>query len=279
MLHTNGFVCILGWPLDFTLSPAVHSAAFRRVGLDWSYFSCPVPPELLGEAVAGLRALGAVGANVTIPHKEKVTVHLDDLSGHARTIGAVNTIQRLGDRLIGHNTDIDGFKEFVRGDAGIDVKGSAVTVLGAGGAARAVVTALAELGASTITIVARRPDAAAPLNELSGRTDSRVVGWDGAEAATADAAVVVNTTPLGDPVPRARWSTDQIAVDLNYGPKVSAFMTAARASGAEAWGGVGMLVRQAAASFRIWTGQDPPLEVMSASAIHAIGSSGSTRPR
>src|SRR5918999_3974205 len=103
------FVGVLGWPLRSTLSPAIHNAAFRRLGLDWVYLRWPVSPEALDAAVGGIRALGATGANVTMPHKETVMDLLDELSGDAAAIGAVNTIQCVGGLLVGHNTDVDGF--------------------------------------------------------------------------------------------------------------------------------------------------------------------------
>ena len=281
MPPVQNFAGILGWPLTNTLSPAIHSAAFRRLGFDWAYFAFPVPPESLGPAVAGLRALQAIGANVTIPHKETVIEHLDRLSGDAAAIGAVNTIQVVGDTLIGHNTDVDGFREFVAGDAGIRVAGVRAVVLGAGGAARAVVKALDDLGCSEIVIAARSSDRGSALTELVGRARAVVEPWERAGELVRDATVVVNATPLGgdggNPVPDAAWHAGQALVDLVYSPPSTALVDSARAAGADAWGGLGMLVRQAAASFQIWTGQDPPLETMSAAAVHAIGPSGSTR--
>ncbi|MGH2729112.1 MAG: shikimate dehydrogenase family protein, partial [Actinomycetota bacterium] len=163
---TPHFVGVLGWPLEHTLSPVIHNAAFKRVGLNWVYLAWPVPPEALADAITGMRALGGMGANVTMPHKEGVVELVDELSGDARTIGAVNTIQRFGDRLIGHNTDVDGFREFLVADAGVDPGGSKTLVLGAGGAARAIVRALDDLGAGAITIAARRPDSGRGLLEL-----------------------------------------------------------------------------------------------------------------
>lgn len=278
----QNFAGVLGWPLTRTLSPAIHTAAFRRLGFDWAYLSFPVPPDLLPQAVGGLRALGAVGANVTIPHKETVIAHLDQLSGDAAAIGAVNTIQRLGDRLIGHNTDVDGFREFIAGDAGINVSGSRALVLGAGGAARAVVKALDDLDAAEIVIAARSSERGTALTQLVGRARATVADWDQAGPLASEAVIVVNATPLGgegeDPIPDAVWHPGQVVVDLVYSPPTTPLVEAARAAGADAWGGLGMLVRQAAASFQIWTGQDPPLETMSAAAVHAIGPSGSTRP-
>lgn len=273
-MTAHGFAGVIGWPLDATLSPAIHNAAFRRLGLDWVYLTLPVPPERLEDAVRGLRALGALGANVTIPHKEKCIEYLDELSGDARAIGAVNTIQRVGDRLVGHNTDIDGFKEFVVGDAGIAIEGRSILVLGSGGAARAIVKATTDLGAAKVVVAARDVDAAAEVAGLGG-TVSETIPLESIDAATT-ADVVVNATPLDDPAPALGWA-GKVAIDLRYLPPVTPFMERARRGGAEAWGGIGMLVRQAAASFRIWTGQDPPLAAMSAATVHAIGSSGSTR--
>lgn len=279
MTTTQGFVGVLGWPLEFTLSPAIHAAAFRRSGLDWIYLAWPVPPDRLADAVAGLRALSAMGANVTIPHKETVVPLLDEISGDARKVGAVNTIQVVGDKLIGHNTDIDGFREFVVGDAGVSVGGRSVLVLGAGGAARAVVAAAADLGAGEIVVAARRVAQGADVIRLVATSSSaRSEGWERVGELIGHADIVVNATPVGDPVPEAAWRDGQVAIDLVYHPPITPFMESARAGGAVAWGGLGMLIRQAAASFRIWTGQDPPLGVMSAAALHAIGSSGSTRP-
>lgn len=280
--NAQSFAGVIGWPLATSLSPAIHGAALRRLGFDWVYLRFPVPPEQLGGAVAGLRALGAIGANVTIPHKETVIEHLDDVSGDAAAVGAVNTIQRVGHRLVGHNTDVDGFREFVAGDAGIRVAGATAVVLGSGGAARAVVRALDDLGAREITIVARSSERGAALTELVGGAAARVEDWDAARDIAGSAELVVNATPVGgagdDPVAGTEWHRGQVVVDLVYTPPVTPLMEAARSAGAEAWGGLGMLVRQAAASLRIWTGQYPPLEVMSAAAVHAIGPSGSTRP-
>ncbi|HWL64960.1 MAG TPA: shikimate dehydrogenase, partial [Actinomycetota bacterium] len=144
--HYTSFAGVIGWPLQHTLSPTIQNAALRSVGIDWVYLALPVPPENLADAIQGLRVLGAMGINVTMPHKESVIEHLDEVSGDAREVGAVNTIQRLGDRLIGHNTDVDGFRDLMLGDAGIDVAGKRALVLGAGGAARAVVKALDDMG-------------------------------------------------------------------------------------------------------------------------------------
>ncbi|MDQ3646317.1 MAG: shikimate dehydrogenase [Actinomycetota bacterium] len=282
--HITG---VLGWPLEHTLSPAIHNAAFRHLGLDWIYLPFPVRPELLADSVRGLVALGAMGANVTMPHKESIIPLLHDISGDARAVGAVNTLQRIGDRLIGHNTDVDGFREFLVGDAGVRIEGKRALVLGSGGAARAVVKALDDLGASKIVIAARDPGRGSSLVRLVRPGTARVEPWDRGEAIARESDVIVNATPLGtrsaNPLPGVRFGPGQAVIDLVYTPPSTALVEAARAGGADGWGGLGMLVHQAAASFRIWTGQDPPIEAMSAAAVHSIGSralgAGSTVPR
>jgi shikimate dehydrogenase len=272
----SSFAGVLGWPLTYTLSPVIHNAAFRKVGLDWVYLQWPVPPEELGDAVAGLRALGAMGASITMPHKEEIVKLLDGLSGDARALGAVNTIHRLGHRLIGHNTDVDGFRAFLEEDAGVDLEGKSCLVLGAGGAARAVVKALSDLGAARIAIAARTPERGEEVTAQVGHGESRVCDWNEASAEAEAADVIVNATPVGmregDPLPGTSFNSGQVVVDLVYDPPSTEMVERARSAGADAWGGLGMLVHQAAAAFRIWTGQDPPLETMSAAALRAIGS-------
>ncbi len=266
-------VGVLGWPLEHTLSPVIHNAAFRSLGLDWIYFAWPVPPERLGAALEGLRALGAMGANVTMPHKETVLGLLDEVSGDALAIGAVNTVERLGEALVGHNTDIDGFSQFLTQEAGCDPVGRNALVLGSGGAARAVVKALADLGAAGVTVAARNPTKSSELELLypEGVTPAT---WSEAGDAAANSDIIVNATPLGmngeDALPGATFNRHQVVVDLVYRPPTTRLVERARAAGAGAWGGLGMLLGQAAASFRIWTGQEAPLDTMSAAALRAI---------
>ena len=269
------FAGVLGWPLEHTLSPPIHNAAFRALSLDWVYFPWPVPPDALAPAIGGIRALGAMGANVTMPHKESVIEYLDQVSGDASAVGAVNTIQRFGDELIGHNTDVDGFKAFMSSDAGADPVGTGAVILGSGGAARAVVRALADLGANSITIVARDEERAASVAAIGGDA-GRIETFDRVRSLVEGAEIVVNATPLGtngeDPVPDARWHAGQLVVDIVYLPPTTPMVRRARSGGANAWNGLGMLVHQAAASFRIWTGMDPSLEAMSAAAVRAMRS-------
>jgi shikimate dehydrogenase len=279
-VRVSEFVGILGWPVAHSLSPAIHGAAFRSLGLDWVYLRFDVQPPSLGAAVAGLRALGAVGANVTRPHKETDIEHLDDLSGDAHAIAAVNTIQRLGDRLIGHNTDVDGFVRMVDEDAGMDVSGARCLVLGAGGASRAVVTGLARLRVGTVTVAARNILRAESVASVGADGIVTVKAWEEAVAALADYDVIVNATPLGMSGEAAvaregALTSSHVVFDLVYDPPTTPLMRSTRAAGGLAWSGLGMLVHQAAATFKIWTGVEPPIEAMSAAALHALARRGS----
>jgi shikimate dehydrogenase len=264
---------VLGWPLDHSLSPIIHNAAFKSLDMDWIYFAWPVEPDLLGDAVRGLRALGAAGANVTMPHKEAVIQHLDALEGEATATGAVNTIQNLAGRLIGHNTDVQGFRSLVTEDIGLHPAGMRAVVLGSGGAARAVVKALHDAGAD-VAVSARREESMEVLREVG---DVELVRWEDVTEAASKADLVVNSTPLGmqgeDPLPTVDFGSGQTVIDLVYNPPVTPMIQRARSAGADAWGGLGMLVHQAAASFTIWTGREAPVPTMSAAAIHALGHS------
>jgi shikimate dehydrogenase len=260
------FAGVLGWPLEHTLSPVIHNAAFRSAGLHAVYLSFPVAPGDLPAAVAGLRALGALGANVTMPHKETIVELLDGLSAEAAELGAVNTVERAGDRLVGHNTDVEGFHDFLVHDAEVDVGGRRVLVLGSGGAARAVVVALSSLGAADLAVAARRPERAARVTALARGGGARAVAWERREEIAQGADLVVNATPIGgrgdDPLPGVVATERQAVIDLVYGPSAGPLVVRARGGGARAWDGLGMLVRQGAASWRIWTGADAPLSAM-----------------
>lgn len=280
LTRRTDFTGVLGWPLARTLLPAIHNAAFHDLGLDWVYLSFPVPPPRLQAAVEGLRALGCMGANVTMPHMHLVMDHLDDVSGDATSVDAVNTIERMGERLIGRNTDVDGFSSFLSSEVGYTATGRTALVAGAGGAARAVVRALDGLGVASIVVAAREASAAKGAAGVASRAATDAIAFTAAVGAAGEADVVVNATPLGgdgrsDPLPGASLRSGQVVIDLVYDPPTTPLIERAREAGADAWGGLGMLVRQAAGSFRIWTGRDAPIETMSAAAVRAIG----RRPR
>jgi shikimate dehydrogenase len=265
-------VGLMGWPVRHTLSPVVHNAAFAALGLDWVYVPFPVPPDQIQQAVAGMAALGLAGANVTMPHKETVAGLVTELSEDADRLRAVNTVVVAGDELVGHNTDAPGFARFLAQDAAYDPAGRSALVLGSGGAARACALALGRAGASSVTIAARDTGRAAEaIRSLLGLpVEARSVSWP--DAGVAEADVVVNATPVEDPadLPLPPLGSASLVVDLRYQPPVTPLVAAAREAGAAAFGGLGLLIHQAALSFEIWTGQLPPAGVMSAAALAAL---------
>jgi shikimate dehydrogenase len=264
---------IIGWPVGHSLSPTIHNAAFAALGLDWVFVPLPVPPGEAPGALAGLRALGFAGANVTMPHKTDVADSVDALTDDARRLRAVNTVVVRHDGLDGHNTDAPGFDRFLRRDAGFDPEDRSALIFGAGGAGRACALALARAGAARITVAARDPVAAASGLEEVCRglaADLEVVAFDDA---SSPADLVVNATPLGtggETLPIPPLSADTLVVDLLYHPSVTPLQVAARGAGSTVFGGVGLLLHQAALSFELWTGQPAPLEVMSAAAVAAL---------
>jgi len=262
--HTR-VVGVIGDPVAHSLSPTLHNAAFEALGLDWVYVAFPVPRGRGADAVAAVSALGLAGLNVTMPHKEDVAGACDELTPDAAALRSVNTVVALaGGRTLGDSTDGPGFVDAIAED-GIDVAGKPVLVLGAGGAARAVVLALGRAGAA-VTVAARRPDAAASAAALAPGAGTTPFG----AVDPAPYPVVVNATPLGmsggDPLPvdPEALHAEQAVVDLVYHPADTPLLTAARAKGALAVNGLGMLLHQAALSFTHWTGQPAPVGAMRA---------------
>ena len=264
---------VIGDPVRHSLSPTIHNAGFTAVDLDWVYLAFEVPAGSGGAAIEAMRVLGIDGLSVTMPQKAEVAAAVDRLSAAARALGAVNTVVREGAVLVGENTDGDGFVNALRVDEGVDPAGLRCLVVGAGGAARAIVRALAVAGASEVIVAARREDAAARAAALAPQ-----IGRVGKLEEAAGIDLVVNATPVGMgevtaldapalPVPAECLGSGQIVVDLVYHPLVTPLVAAARGRGAVAVNGVGMLLHQAAIAFRLWTGEDAPLEAMSAALI------------
>src|SRR5919199_2887356 len=244
---TTRLVALLGHPVDHSLSPRMQNAAFAARALDWAYVALDVEPDGLPTGVAGLRALGFAGANVTIPHKGAVAELCDELDDLARASGAVNTLVfRDGGRIYGANTDGPAVA------GAVDPHDAHVLVLGRGGAARSVAVALEEAGAATVRLAARSdPD------------------WP---PAADDATILVNATPLRDEVPVAPQGHQQV-VDLAYRPdgRPTALLEAARAAGcATVVDGLEILVRQGAAAFELWTGVAAPVDVMRAAIARIV---------
>jgi len=267
-------VGIIGWPVEHSLSPAIHNAAFRALGLDWVYVPLAVRPETLPQALTGLSALGLAGANVTMPHKEDALRGCVALSEDAAVTRSVNTLVVSPRGLHGHNTDVPGFAGFLEEDAGFDPTGRTALVYGAGGAARACVLALVRSGAGSISVVVRDPARAEAVRMIGEGTERlvRVVAW--ADGPSGPADLIVNATPVdgvGGELPLPPLGPGQLVVDLLYRPAVTPLVARAREAGADAFSGLGMLVRQAALSFELWTGQVPPIGVMSAAALAELG--------
>jgi shikimate dehydrogenase len=264
---------VIGDPVAHSLSPTIHNAAFAATGFDGVFVALPVRPDNLGAAIAGVRALDLLGVSVTMPHKAAVINHLDDVRPAAAALGAVNCVVRDGNRLLGANTDGVGFVDAVRA-ASVDLVGARVLVLGAGGAARAVIRALVDAGVAEVGLVNRsvgRAEAAVPI----GGGVARV-----AKATDApDYDVVVNATSVGMgvaatdrvlPLAPDLLRPGHVVVDLVYDPVDTGLLDAARTVGARAVDGVGMLVHQAAHAFTLWTGLEAPVAVMDRAAREAL---------
>jgi shikimate dehydrogenase len=263
-------VCCLGQPVAGNPTQYMMEKAFAAAGLDWRYLTCEVPPEKLAGAMQGMRALGFKGANFTIPHKVAVIEHLDSLSPAAELMGAVNCVNRVDDTLVGHNTDGRGFLQSLRELC--DPAGLHVVILGAGGAARAIAVELALAGAGRLTIVNRSAERGQTLASLLGERTSvqaDFVPLAGAYAIGPEAAAFINATSigLGDPAAMVPIKVESlrpelIVADVIFNPPQTWLIRTAADRGCRTLDGLGMLVNQAAISFKIWTGIDPDAGVM-----------------
>jgi len=274
-------VCgLFGYPVGHSFSPAMHNAALRALGINWVYIAFAVQPAHLPAAVAAIRALDMPGANITVPHKEAVLHLLDEVSEAARLAGAVNTVVHRDGVLFGDNTDGRGFLRAIA-EAGFKPRGRTVVIIGAGGAARAVGTALAGAGAKRFVLVNRTLERAQQLGDLlaSLGPEVRVFPWSELAQPSAAAAelfeearLVVQTTSLGMypavdtsvPITPALFHRDQLVCDLVYNPPLTRFLKLAQAAGAGVLNGLGMLLHQGALALEAWTGRPAPLAVMRA---------------
>jgi len=254
-------VGLIGWPVEHSRSPAMHNAAFTALGLDWRYILLPTPPDQIEAVMARIRSGELRGANVTIPHKQAVMPLLDELDPAAQAVGAVNTIVRRADRLIGFNYDTIGFQRALL-ETGIDVKDQPCMVLGAGGSARAVVSVLHGLDAR-ITLYARNVSKARAVH-----ADCRPL--DALAEIDPATKLIVNTTPVGlsPNIDASPWPdgvalpTSALVFDLINNPPRTRLMQQAGQAGLRAVNGWSMLVFQGAAAFEKWTGSVPPVDVM-----------------
>ena len=271
---------VIGSPVRHSLSPALHNAAFAAAGVPWVYVAFDVAPGDTVRALDAMRTLGLGGLSVTMPHKEHVADNVDELDPAARALRSVNTVVRTPEgTLKGYSTDGAGFVASLI-EAGVDVIGRSVVVLGAGAAARAVIDAIARAGASSVVVVNRSPDRAAQAAALAG-TVGRVGEFGDVEAAAEVTAadIVVNATSVGMatddlPLDPAALHAGQVVADLVYHPLETALLAAARAAGALAVDGLGMLVHQAALQQELWLGVAPDTAVMRAAALRELAARG-----
>ncbi len=278
--HT-GLTCLLGKPVSHSVSPAMHNTAFEELGIDCRYFAFEVGEEELAAAAEGLRALGVVGFNLTMPLKNLMAEYCDELSDAAAIIGAVNTVVNDNGRFIGYTTDGVGYMMSVK-DAGYDIIGKKMTLLGAGGAATSILVQAALDKVSAISVFLRPTSryydrAVSIAGELKARTDCDINLFDFNDkerlrAEIADSAILTNATSVGMadqadscPVPDGSYLKEGLIVsDIIYEPAQTKLLKMAEDAGLPNFNGRYMLLFQGAEAFRLWTGKDMPVDIVKA---------------
>ncbi|MDA1347952.1 MAG: shikimate dehydrogenase [Chloroflexi bacterium] len=279
----TSLVGLIGYPLGHTISPAFQQAAFDHYSLPAEYHAWPTHPDLLEAKVAALRGAEYLGANVTVPHKERAAGLVDRIGPQSEAIGAINTIVREDRILVGHNTDTYGFMQSLKVSGGFEPEGKRVLLIGAGGAARAAVFALADESIASLTIANRTLERAVSLANLVRDaipevSTVRLVDREIEETA-ARADLIVNSTSVGmrggdagtaSPLPTRLIPPSALVFDMVYNAAVTPLLKAADTAGAQRLGGLPMLVYQGAGAFELWTGRDAPVEVMFKAAREAL---------
>lgn len=269
---------VIGDPVGHSKSPAMMNRAFRHLGINGAYGAFHVTPERLGDAIAGMRALGVRGLNVTIPHKVNVMAFLDEVHEGARAAGAVNTIVNEDGRLIGYNTDGIGYVRSLKEEAEPDLRGKTIIVLGAGGAARGILWALTQEKPEQVLLANRTFEKAQQLAAaFSSQSQVSALSWDELHDACADADVMINTTSVGmspniDAVPiDAGWlRPGSVASDLIYNPMKTAFLQQAEQRGCRIHTGLGMFIYQGAYALEYWTGRPAPADIMRSAVLESL---------
>ena len=275
-------VGVLGSPVAENPTGAMQEAAFRATGLNWRYLTIQVKPDDLADAIKGVRAFGMRGINLTIPHKVEVMQYLDEIAPDAEKIGAVNTVRRVGDHLIGENTDGKGFLRSLQVDAHFDPAVKRIVILGAGGASRAIGTELALAGAADLIVVNRTPLRGEDMvNDVRYRTGAPIayMPWKETFAVGQDVDLLVNATSIGlyphvDDMPDVDLESarpDLLVCDVVFNPVETALLRAARERGLPTLDGLTMLVYQGVIAFELWTVRDAPEAVMKAALKEALG--------
>ena len=272
-------VGVFGFPVSENPTVVMQEAGFQALHLNWRYLTIEVHPKDLGIAMQGLRAFNMKGINLTIPHKVEVLKYLDEVKPDAAMMGAVNTVVRVGEKLVGENTDGKGFMHSLTRDSMVDPKGKKVLVLGSGGAARSITVELALAGAQQITIVNRSSERGRVLTEiLNSKTPAKAIfiEWQGTYSIPSDTNILVNATSIGlfpkvhekPDIDYESINSEMIVCDVIHTP-MTPFLKEAHDRGARIVDGLGMLVYQGAIGFKLWTGLDAPVKVMHKALIKA----------
>jgi len=279
--YNYDLVVLFGQPVAENPTGEMQEAGFAEAGLRWRYLNIEVPPEKLAEAMTGVRVWSIKGMNLTIPHKVAIMEHLDEISKDAQIIGAVNTVRREGDKLIGENTDGKGFLRGVRLDAGVDPKDKRVVMIGAGGAGRAIGTELVLAGARELVVVNRTVERGeamvAHLKEQTG-ANVKFKAWEGTYVVPDDVDIFVNSTSIGlypnvemPPVDLSNAKSDMLVCDAVFNPPVTPLLQAAMDLNLPTLDGLSMLVYQGVIGFEFWTGQTADEAVMKEALRKALG--------
>ncbi len=265
---------VIGDPIDHSLSPVLLNAAFTAAKLDAVFVALKVTREHLESACYGIRSAGIAGLSVTMPHKESIIGHLDRVTERARRLNSVNCVFWDDGELVGDSTDGPALVSSLESDLTESIAGKSVMIMGTGGAARAIVLSLEEAGVSEIVVVGRRDEAVSKVVALG-----RPVARAGTVQDARNVDIIINATSVGmaetngegrSPIPAELIESRHFVCDIVYYPAVTPLLADARAAGARYSNGIGMLAHQAARAFWIWTGHEPPLDVM----LHVVHSRG-----
>ena len=277
----TNILCVIGHPIEHSMSPLMHNAALKELSLDYIYLAFDVPPRELEKAVSGIRKNNIKGINVTIPHKETIIKYLDQIDPLAKKIGAVNTIKNQKGYLTGKNTDAFGAKQALI-NAGFEIKEKNVLILGAGGAARAVSFALSDESDNIFICDIIEKRAIALANELKNKMKIKAVGkkfnYESLKSLIIDIDLLINTTPIGmypnikfSPISKDLLNENLFIFDVIYNPLQTQLLKEASAIGCKTLNGIEMFVNQGALAFEWWTDKKPNLKLMKEKIIDQLG--------
>ncbi|MEC1625215.1 shikimate dehydrogenase [Bacillus mojavensis] len=270
---------VIGNPIAHSMSPDIHNAALKDLGLDGHYHAFKVEEDSLKDAVKGIRALGVQGINVTVPHKVSIMDHLDHIDESAKVLGAVNTVRREGDKLVGYNTDGEGFVKSLMRILDKPISELSFLMIGAGGAARAIFTTIVRDNPEKFDICNRTIQKAKQLTESAPSfRNVEVLSIKEAEERLEQYDVIIHTTSVGMypnvediPLSLQRAASSAVVCDIVYNPIQTSLLKEAKQKGLKTLDGVGMFVEQAALSFRLWTGHEPDVEKMRSIVVGKLG--------